>query len=281
MRNDEDGVFLVLLILLNLAEDAVTTLRVQACGRLVKNQHLGLHCQNAGNRHAALLTAGQLEGRFVHHLLGDIDKGSCLTHPPVNLLLAESHVFGAEGDVLVDGFLKKLIFRVLEHQSHLKADVPQTGCVRPHILSVDIDFAGGGLEQTVEMLDEGGFSGAGVTDDADHLTLFNREVDILNRHFDERGPLGICVCQMLCLDDCHLFSSFLSSCGMSTVAEPLADTVSHDCCPLWVFGDRLLLLLLLLFRRSRADALAAEQGGDCLDALVLGEHILGQVVASL
>ena len=149
----------------------------------------------------------------MQQVLGDADKGGRFAHAAVDLLLAQAHVARAKGDVLVHRLLEKLVLRVLEHQPHLKADVPQLGFVLPHILPVDIDFAGGWFEQTVEVLDQRRFSRTGMADNADHLSFLNGEVDVLDGHFDKGCPLRIYMTQMLCLDDCHfLLTSFLSSC---------------------------------------------------------------------
>ena len=50
----------------------VDHLGVERAGRLVEQHHLGVHRQRAGDRHALLLTAGQL-GRVLVGLVGDAD----------------------------------------------------------------------------------------------------------------------------------------------------------------------------------------------------------------
>ena len=141
--DNQHGVLLVLLVLLNLTENAVAALGVQSRGRLVEDQHLRLHGQHAGDSYPALLSTRKLKGGFLQQILGDADKGGRFAHAAVDLLLAQAHVARAKGDVLVHRLLEKLVLRVLEHQPHLKADVPQLGFVLPHILPVDIDFAVG------------------------------------------------------------------------------------------------------------------------------------------
>ena len=54
-------------------------------------------------------------------------------------------VFGAEGNVLIDGLLEELVLRVLEHQPHLEADAPNPLRLRPNVFSVQQDLPGGGL----------------------------------------------------------------------------------------------------------------------------------------
>ena len=76
-----------------------------------------------------------------------------LLHPAVHLIGVQPHVFGAEGDILIDGLLKKLVFRVLEHQPHLAAHLPGAPLARPDIPAVKEHLPGRGPEQAVEVLD--------------------------------------------------------------------------------------------------------------------------------
>ena len=77
---------------------------------------------------------------------------------PVDLRRVQFHIRRAEGDVLVYRLLKELILRVLEHQPHLKADLPDLLGLRPDILSLKEDLAGGGLQKAIQVLDQGGFA---------------------------------------------------------------------------------------------------------------------------
>ena len=83
----------------------------------------------------------------------------------IQLVPGFSLISGAESDVLVHCFLKQLIFRVLEHQTHLEANLPDLLRLRPDILPPQQDLSCRWLEQTVQMLDQGGFAGAGMADD--------------------------------------------------------------------------------------------------------------------
>lgn len=53
--------------------------------------------------------------------------------------------------------------------------------ILPDVLTLKQHLAGGRLQQAVEMLDERGFTGAGVADQADELTALNAEGDIMER----------------------------------------------------------------------------------------------------
>ena len=84
-----------------------------------------------------------------------------------------------KGDILVHGLLEKLVLRVLEHQSHPEPGLPGQLFVRPDVLPVQNHAAGGGLQKTVELLHQGGFSGAGVADDADKFPPMDAEGHVL------------------------------------------------------------------------------------------------------
>ena len=72
-----------------------------------------------------------------------------LANTLVNLCIIKPHVLRAEGDVGIDRFLKKLILRVLEHQSHLAPDIFRCKLIGVYILAVNRHGTGAWLEQTV------------------------------------------------------------------------------------------------------------------------------------
>src|SRR5699024_5828764 len=97
----------------------------------------------------------------------------------VDLLRGKAHVMGSKGDVFVDRLLKKLVFRVLKHQSHPEAGLPGELLVAPDIAAVQQNLPGGRLQKAVEMLDQGGLPRPGVADDAHEFSPLDGEVDIL------------------------------------------------------------------------------------------------------
>ena len=135
-----------------------TARRIKTCRGLVKDDDLRLHGDDAGNGDAALLSAGQVKGRLVQHIRIHAGKVSRTQNPLPDLVLLQAHVFRAEGDILKDRILKKLIFRVLEYQPHAKPRRTGGQLVLPNALAVQEHVALRGLEQAVEMLDQGGFA---------------------------------------------------------------------------------------------------------------------------
>ena len=188
------------MIVVDVAQDGRHANWVQAGGGLVQYEHGGLHGNNAGDGDPALLSAGQLKGGFFQHVLPQPNKLGGLAHPAVDLPLVQPHVFGAKGDILIDGLLKELVLRVLKHQSHLEAGLAGALLALPDIPALEEDAAGGGLEQPVEVLDEGGFARAGVADDAQVLPAVGGKVHVHQGPVFKGGTGGIDVAQALRLN---------------------------------------------------------------------------------
>ncbi len=135
-----------------------------------------------------------------HRVLEAHELGG-LPHPAVDFPLVQPHIFRAEGDVLVDGFLKELVFWVLEHQPHLKAGLAGALLGLPDVLALKEHPAGGGLQQAVQVLDEGGFPGAGVSDDAQVFPPAGGEVHPLQGGPLKGGPGGVDVGELFGLNN--------------------------------------------------------------------------------
>ena len=73
------------------------------------------------------------------------------------------------------------MFRILKNQPYLKSQLPQLKSLRPHILSLKQNFPRCGPDQAVQMLDQRGFSAAGMADNPHKLSLGNFKTDILQR----------------------------------------------------------------------------------------------------
>ena len=112
----------------------------------------------------------------------------------IQLVPGLSLISGAESDVLVHCFLKQLIFRILEHQTHLEADLPDLFRLRPDVLPPQQDLSCRWLEQTVQRLDQGGFAGAGMADDPQEFSLVHIKAHVLHGTALERrsGAIGMC-----------------------------------------------------------------------------------------
>ena len=174
---------------------------IKTSGGLVQDQHLRLHGHDAGDGHAALLAAGQGEGGLLQHVGAETYGLHRLADTAVDLPVVKPHVFGAEGHVLIDRLLEKLILRILEHQPHMEAHLTDLLGVGPDILPVQVDVAVRRLQKAVEVLDEGGFAAAGMADDAQKLAWQNVQRHILDGAALKGRSGAIGMCQMIDTND--------------------------------------------------------------------------------
>ena len=154
VRDKHDGAARGGLIIQNVAQNALSPLRVKARRGLVKYKHVRAHGDHACDGHAALLSAGQLERRALKNVLRYAGEAGGLTHTSRDLFLGEAHIFGAEGNIPEHRLFKKLIFGVLEHQAHPKTRSPQQRLAAVDILAIQQNAALRRLQQSVQMLDE-------------------------------------------------------------------------------------------------------------------------------
>ena len=130
-----------------------------------------------------------------------MDKCCRFPDPLVDLLVGELHIGGAEGDILINGLLKQLILRILEYQSHFKADVMSELFGLIDVGAIQRNRSGCRFQQTVKMLNKRGLAGTGMTNNPHQLSFRKREVDIMYSYFFKRSSLTVCVCQRLHFDN--------------------------------------------------------------------------------
>ena len=73
------------------------------------------------------------------------------------------------------------MLRILEHQADFASELLPVVFFCPHIFSVIQNLAGCGLYQSVQMLDQRGFSASCVSDDSDKLAIRDHKADIFQR----------------------------------------------------------------------------------------------------
>ena len=154
---------------------------VEAGHRLVQHQRARLHRQHAGDGHAPLLPAGELEGRFFQNVLAEAHLRKRLAHARFDRFFVKAEVARAKAHVLFHGFLKELVFGVLEHQPHLAADLDEALALLPHVHAADEHVARLGADEGVQVGDERGFAAAGVADDADKVAVADGEGHVVER----------------------------------------------------------------------------------------------------
>ena len=118
------------------AENIPASLRIQPRRRLVQHQHLRTHRHNTRDRHATLLPAGQVKGRFIHQRGVNAGKRCRLVHTFGDLLPGQLHIAGTEGNIRPHGLLEQLIFRVLHDQPHAETHLADLLRILPDVLPV-------------------------------------------------------------------------------------------------------------------------------------------------
>ena len=117
--------------------------------------------------------------------------GHSAANPGVDFPGGKTQIFGAEGDVLGHRFLKQLILWILKHQPHLLPDAAAVGAGGVEVLAVDENLPAGGLQQTVEVLHQGGLARPGVSHHGNKFAVFNGQAHIADGRGLEGAALGI------------------------------------------------------------------------------------------
>ena len=173
--------------LLQLADKLLNLRRgngIQSARGFVKQQHLGLHGQGAGDTQALLLAAGQAERvllQAILQLVPDGGRAQRLLYNDVQIGLgAHPMAAGTEGNIVVDAHREGV--RLLEHHAHAPAQVGRiqravgVGTVQKHRA-----FHATALHQiihAVQRLQQRGLTATGRADERRHLVFWEGEVDI-------------------------------------------------------------------------------------------------------
>ena len=120
------------------------------------------------------------KGDFSQQALVQSREAGGLTHAAVQLRRRSGPCcVGPKAMSLVDGLLKELVLRILEHQPHAEAHAADLLRVGPDVLAVEQHAAARRLEQAVEVLDQRRFAAARVPDEAEKLAVVNVERQIV------------------------------------------------------------------------------------------------------
>lgn len=111
----------------------------------------------------------------------------------VDFFFIQPHIFRAEGNVLIDGFLKQLIFRILENKANAESNIVRNLFRFKDVLSAKRHGPCTGLQKSVQMLYKGRFAGTCVPDNAHKLPGRDFHADILNGYSFKRGALAVYV----------------------------------------------------------------------------------------
>ena len=156
---------------LELLPQLVAQLGVQIGERLVEQQDLGLQHERPGDGDALLLPAGQLRHVLAQLVFGQVDPPGDIADEAValgRLLLADAE---AEGDVLPHAHAGEQGI-VLEHHADLALVAREPG----DGLAVDVDLAGGRLDEPRQGAQRGCLSAARGSKQREEFPRFHLEI---------------------------------------------------------------------------------------------------------
>jgi hypothetical protein len=161
---------------------------IERRGGLVEEDHLRLHREAAGNRHALLLAARQLVGermctrREAHHAeqIQRLGRGLGARHA------LQAH--RCEREVVQHAEMREEIERLEDHV-HFLAQPRHIGARRERIDAIDADAAGTRLLEQVQTAQEGTLARARGADHGDDLAARNVRADV-TQHRDIAIALG-------------------------------------------------------------------------------------------
>ena len=177
----------------DLVQDLIPASGIQTRCRLIQDQHLRFHGKHACDGHTALLSAGQLKRRAFVIFLSHAHHPQSFSGLSLCFLPGASEILRAETHIRKHINLKELMLRVLEDQPHLTPQLLHGEIFPVDISSIKINPPACSPDQAVQMLDQGRFSRAGMSDETDKLTVRDLQVDILQSVNLISGIFCICI----------------------------------------------------------------------------------------
>ena len=166
--------------LLEQGQDGLGGGGVQGGGGLVTEEHLGVRGESPCDGHPLLLAAGELGGIGALPVLQAHDLQE-FPGPGDGFLPGRAGELQREADVVQGAALHQQVEALKDHGDGLPGLAQLLGGEGGDLLTVHPDGAlRGGLQQ-VHAAHQGAFSGAGEADDAVDLSLFNAQVDAVQR----------------------------------------------------------------------------------------------------
>ncbi|MNP15410.1 hypothetical protein D3C76_1077660 [compost metagenome] len=179
--------------------------RVQRRARFVKQQHLRLHGNGAGDDQTLLLATGQAQRRLVQAVLDLVPQGRALQRPLdgfiKHALLVDALDAQAVDHVFVDGLGERV--RLLEHHAHTPAQFGNVFALAVDVVAVQVDgtFHTATVNQVVHPVEgaqQGRLAAAGWADEGGHTLLRDVHLHVEQRllvaieqaqarHFDGHG----------------------------------------------------------------------------------------------
>ena len=150
---------------------------VQLAGRLVQDQHTGLHHHDGGKAQQLLLAAGQLIHRLVEPAL-NAEERRHLRHAAADGGSIAAHALQPEGQLVPDLVRHHLMLRRLEDEADVRRLLPQGDIPQGRALKIDLPLGGAvGGENGLELAQQRGFAAAGGAAQHPELAGADGEVD--------------------------------------------------------------------------------------------------------
>ena len=153
-------------------DDALSGAGVEAGGGFVEDEDRWFGDEDGSEGGQASFAAGEVVCGAICGVV-EAEVIECLTGPALGVGGRVSVVEGAEGDVFEEGRQEELVVGVLEHEADPAADVP--GGVVLDGGPVDVDAAGLGEEEPVEVEEEGALPRAVGAEERHALAWLDRE----------------------------------------------------------------------------------------------------------
>ena len=157
-----------------------TAHRVEVPGRLVGNDHARIVHERAGDRHALLLTAGELR-RIAFFPVDKADQLEHLRHAAADLLIGRSdHTHGKRNVFIHRHFVDQA--KILKNDAQSPAQLRQLAALDAlHVKAVDRDLSGCGTQLAGDQLDDRRLAGARRSDQKHEFPFVDREADATER----------------------------------------------------------------------------------------------------
>ncbi len=178
-----DGLAVLAVELLQQAEHVLGRLAIQIAGGLVADQQGGIGDDRAGDRHALLLTAGQLAGL----VRGAVGQPHQLQRDGRVLLALRRRQLGQQQRQLDVALRREHRHQVVElkHETHVGCPPPRQRAAAElvDVLAAHADAAGAGHIQPADQVEQGGLAGAGRPHQRKEIAFGDIQVDVM-QHLD-------------------------------------------------------------------------------------------------
>ena len=144
-------------------------------------------------------------------------------------LFPYAHVLNAEGDVLFNAFLKKLIFGVLEYHAHKLSSLHALLFIR-HVEPIDVYGAAVGLKKAVKLLHKRALTAAGMAYEPQKFAILYPKAYVCKGGLCYCAALHVCIIQFFD-NDRHIACAISSTLSIHFDRfAPCAFSLFASCC---------------------------------------------------